>query len=427
MAMSKGNTPLRPRRVSVAEAGRVAQEAADGSKPSVETQPEMRPAEVRGPVAPARVARTGARPRSVLGKPRAEMVPLPEATRPPPGVEIPPGREVEPQVVAAEIPAPAAVVRAEDQEGRAAEKPRLLPLPAPNARRERAGVTTPAALDHWNRGLRALLPPASPDIAVIPMLEAIGDDPWTGGGVTARGVAAALKDVGPRDVEVHVNSGGGDMFEGIAIYNLLASHQGRVTVKVIGLAASAASIIAMAGDEVLMGEAAFMMIHCCQVLAAGNRHDMRETSDWLLPFDRAMADVYSGRTGQLKSQCLAWMDADKGDGTYFSAAEAIRLGFADGTLPTAQIVEDPVAAADGREKSRLLKAELRLCHRGFTRTEARALLNEVKEIGKQDAAGLRDGARPEGSGAAPEHRKPDAADTQSLLSLLGGLTQTLKS
>jgi ATP-dependent Clp protease protease subunit len=85
------------------------------------------------------------------------------------------------------------------------------------------------------------------------MYDVIGEDFWSGGGVTVNRVDAALRQIGNQDVEVHINSPGGDMFEGIAIYNRLLEHPGKVTVKVLGLAASAASIIAMAGEEVLIG------------------------------------------------------------------------------------------------------------------------------------------------------------------------------
>lgn len=72
------------------------------------------------------------------------------------------------------------------------------------------------------------------------------------------------------DVTVNINSPGGDMFEGLAIYNLLREYQGKVTVKVLGIAASAASVIAMAGDDIQIGRGAFLMIHNCWVVAMGS-------------------------------------------------------------------------------------------------------------------------------------------------------------
>ena len=88
------------------------------------------------------------------------------------------------------------------------------------------------------------------DAATISVYDVIGQDWWTGEGVTAKRVAGALRAIGKKPVTVNVNSPGGDMFEGLAIYNLLREHPAEVTVRVMGLAASAASIIAMACDRI---------------------------------------------------------------------------------------------------------------------------------------------------------------------------------
>ncbi|MFH5927072.1 head maturation protease, ClpP-related [Roseomonas xinghualingensis] len=245
---------------------------------------------------------------------------------------------------------------------------------------EVAAPTQPHALDHWNPGIRAA---GESGNNVITMYDVIGEDFWSGGGVTAKRVAAALRSIGERDVEVHLNSPGGDMFEGIAIYNMLREHPAKVTVKVLGLAASAASIVAMAGDEIQIGAASFLMIHNCWVMAVGNRFDMKETAEWLEPFDKAMADVYAARSGQDRAKVEEWMAAGGGDGTYFSGSQAVDLGFADAVLSADAMTESPEARADGRAKSDLLRAEIALCGK-MPRTEARALLNKIK--GKPDAA-----------------------------------------
>jgi ATP-dependent protease ClpP protease subunit len=175
----------------------------------------------------------------------------------------------------------------------ARQRPGALPVPAQSATR---AITPPAAFDRWSdeaAGVRAL---ALGD-NVITMMEIIGEDFWTGGGVTAKKVAAQLRAIGDRPVEVQINSPGGDMFEGIAIYNVLREHPQPITVKVMGMAASAASIIAMAGDSIEIGAASFLMIHNCWVVAVGNRHDMAETAAFLEPFDTAMAGVYAERSG----------------------------------------------------------------------------------------------------------------------------------
>jgi ATP-dependent Clp protease protease subunit len=160
-------------------------------------------------------------------------------------------------------------------------------------------LSTEGALDRWNPAVRA----ASESEPSISIYEVIGEDPWTGGGVTVKRIDAALRAIGNKDVIVNINSPGGDVFEGIAIYNRLREHQGQITVKVLGLAASAASVIAMAGDNVQIGASSFLMIHNAWVLAIGNRHDMREVADFLEPFDRALADVYVARSGQKLETC----------------------------------------------------------------------------------------------------------------------------
>jgi ATP-dependent Clp protease protease subunit len=174
----------------------------------------------------------------------------------------------------------------------AAARPSKITVPT---RADVAALAKPEAFDRWNAGVRA-----AGDIGanVITMYDVIGEDFWSGGGVTVKRVDAALRQIGNQDVEVHLNSPGGDMFEGIAIYNRLQEHPAKVTVKVMGLAASAASIIAMAGDDILIGPASFLMIHNCWVVAVGNRHDMADTAKWLEPFDLAMAGVYAERSGQ---------------------------------------------------------------------------------------------------------------------------------
>lgn len=92
------------------------------------------------------------------------------------------------------------------------------------------------------------------------IFDVIGEN-GMGGGVSLRRIAAALRRIGPNAVTVQINSPGGDMFEGIAIYNLLRTHPAAVTVEVLGLAASAASIIAMAGDDIRMSPGSFLMLH----------------------------------------------------------------------------------------------------------------------------------------------------------------------
>ncbi|MBH7792416.1 Clp protease ClpP, partial [Clostridioides difficile] len=178
--------------------------------------------------------------------------------------------------------------------------------------RPRSGVQcdlAPKALDAWRPELRAASGD-NPD-STITIYEPIGYDWWTGEGVTAKRIAGALRAIGSDvDVTVNINSPGGDVFEGLAIYNLLREHKGKVTVNIIGLAASAASFIAMAGDEIRIGRAAFLMIHNAWLIAMGNRNDLREIADWLEPFDMTLADIYAQRTGIDIDDIVKQMDAE---------------------------------------------------------------------------------------------------------------------
>lgn len=222
---------------------------------------------------------------------------------------------------------------------------------------------------------------------VITMFDVIGDDFWTGGGVTAKRISAALRHIGERDVVVQLNSPGGDLFEGLAIYNLLRKHKARVTVEVLGWAASAASIIAMAGDEIRMGLGSFMMVHNAWGAVIGNRHDMREGADLFEEFDASIADIYEARTDAKRADIVALMDAE----TFMGAKTAVEKGFAD-------LVDDdlalPDADDDAKNTDRRLMArrqtEAALARAGYTR-EARSEM--LSEMGVTSAA-PRDASRP---------------------------------
>ena len=213
---------------------------------------------------------------------------------------------------------------------------------------------------------------ASDEDNVITMFDVIGEDFWTGGGVTAKRISAALRSIGERDVVVKINSPGGDMFEGIAIYNLLRGHKAKVTIEVMGWAASAASIIAMAGDEIRMGLGTFMMVHNAWGIVIGNRHDMREAAGLFDGFDAAIADIYEARTGMKRKDIEKLMDAE----TFMGPSEAVANGFAD------SIDEGmDMPAGDARTMDRGLMArrqtEAALARAGFTRDKRAELLGEL--------------------------------------------------
>jgi len=176
----------------------------------------------------------------------------------------------------------------------------------------------------------------------IEILGEIGESMWSAEFTTAKMVKDSLKAIGKAPVLVTINSPGGDAFEGIAIYNLLREHGSKVTVNVLGLAASAASIIAMAGDTIKMGAAAQMMIHSSHGLVMGNQSDMREFADLLDSIDRSVAGLYAARSGKAEPEVLAMMQKE----TWLTAAQAVEEGFAD------------IAVADDKKKAKALGTSL---------------------------------------------------------------------
>lgn len=261
-----------------------------------------------------------------------------------------------------------------------------------------------AALQRWNSALAAKEEGEEKD-NTISIYDAIGFDPWTGAGVTAKRIAAALRVIGKKEpVFVNVNSPGGDLFEGIAIYNLLRDHEGEVTIRVVGLAASAASVIAMAGDNVQVARAGFMMIHNVWVLAMGNRNDLRDAADQLETFDDALAGIYAARTKRDKKEMAKMMDRE----TWFSGDQAIEGGFADELMPADQVEEKQ---EKNSHEAGVRAIDTALARHGVPRKERRALLAQMKELsGTPRAAAPQDGdtlnAAPNATHDAGEIRAP---------------------
>jgi ATP-dependent protease ClpP protease subunit len=227
---------------------------------------------------------------------------------------------------------------------------------------------------------------ASDTDTTISMFDVIGEDSWTGGGVTVNRISAALRSIDNRDVTVRINSPGGDMFEGIAIYNLLRAHPAKVTVEVLGWAASAASIIAMAGDDIRMGLGSFMMVHNAWGVVIGNRNDMRNAATLFDQFDAAIVDIYQARTDLPRAEIEQLMDAE----SVMTAAQAVESGFADA-------VDDGMTTSSSRTKNidRRLRArrqtEAALARAGFSRTIRSEMLSEligstVRDAGRLSAA-----------------------------------------
>lgn len=227
--------------------------------------------------------------------------------------------------------------------------------------------TPSGALSKWDSGLIS----AASDDATLTIYDVIGADGWTGEGMTAKRVAGILRSIGDRDVTVSINSPGGDFFEGIAIYNLLREHTKKVTVKVVGLAASAASIIAMAGDEILVAKSGFLMIHNAWAFVVGNKNDLKDAATVLDEFDGAMADLYASATGKPAAEISKMMDAE----TWLSGQSAVDNGFATGLLPSDEIGND-----EDKDKvvAAIRKIDVLLAKHGMPRSERKSLLHQIK-------------------------------------------------
>lgn len=231
------------------------------------------------------------------------------------------------------------------------------------------------ALERWTP--RAVA--ESDDPADISIYDVIGEDPWSGGGWTARRMAGVLRNVGARDVQVSINSPGGDVFEGIAIYNLLREHKARVTVRVMGLAASSASLVAMSGDEIRMGTGAMLMVHNAWGVTVGDKRDHLASVEVLRPIDEAMAEIYSARSGQSAKKVAGLMDAT----TYMAAGEAVSLGFADSVIDAPADAAPPAARAEIQARHQL---DVILAKHGMPRAERRKLMRDLSSGGTPGAA-----------------------------------------
>lgn len=161
----------------------------------------------------------------------------------------------------------------------------------------------------------------------ISIFDYIGED-GEGGGVSVARVAAALRSIGDRPLTVEINSPGGNYFDGVAIYNLLRRHSAEVSVQVLGVAASAASVIAMAGDTIAIAHNAEIMIHQGRGLFYGTADEMKAATAVLQRIDQAMADTYAARTKRTNAEIAGWMRAE----TWMRGDQAVERGFADSVL-----------------------------------------------------------------------------------------------
>lgn len=170
-------------------------------------------------------------------------------------------------------------------------------------------------------------------------------DSWGGvWGVSAAEVAELLATLAVAEIDLHLNSPGGMYWEGVSIHNLLRQHQARITCYVDGLAASAASVVAMAADHIVMGAGAQLMIHDARCHCSGNPTELRETAEWLDALCQDAAGFYARRAG---GAIAAWRDEMRAE-RWYTAEEAVAAGLADEAVtgdPDPAQDDDPATAA----------------------------------------------------------------------------------
>lgn len=161
----------------------------------------------------------------------------------------------------------------------------------------------------------------------LKIYDTIGDDGW-GGGVTTKDVEDCLNEANNKPLNIYINSYGGEVFEGFAIYNILKRYSGYKTVYIDGIGASIASVIAMSGDKIVMSEASMLMIHNASGVCIGNAEEMQKVVNALEQMNEVIRDVYKARTNLDDEKLIQLMDNE----TFMSAKECLEYGFCDAIL-----------------------------------------------------------------------------------------------
>lgn len=227
------------------------------------------------------------------------------------------------------------------------------------------------------------------DNPTISIFDYIGDD-GEGGGVNTKRIAAALRSIGNKPITVEMNSPGGNYFEGVAIYNLLRRHPEPVSVQVLGIAASAASVIAMAGDTIEIAHNAEIMIHEAQGVFIGTKSEMAEAVEVLQHVDDAMTATYAARSGRPAEEFAAMI---AGKDVYFRGQEAIDAGLAD-TLMERE-AQMPVYASTDEFPSDKASLDRFLAKHDMPRSARRDLFRAIGTRNAAEPATLRAGNEPE--------------------------------
>lgn len=217
---------------------------------------------------------------------------------------------------------------------------------------------------------------AADDVAEVYIYDQIGEN-WFGEGVTAKSFVEEINALKVARIDLHLNSPGGSVFDGVAIHNALLRHPAAVTTYIDGLAASIASVIALAGDKVVMADNALFMIHNPWGMAYGDSTEMRKYADTLDKIRDTLVNTYAAKTGMGRDEIVAALNAE----TWYTAQEAQAAGFADE-------VSEPLRAVASFDLSRF----------GFQHVPA-ARAPQSTGTGGAPTAGTK--------GGAPEPRKTD--------------------
>lgn len=224
----------------------------------------------------------------------------------------------------------------------------------------------------------------APKVGELLLYGDVGPSEW--GMIDGKSVADALKGLGDVSViNLRIDSAGGGVFDGMAIYNQLKRHPATVNVTVDGLAASIASVIAMAGDTIQMGEGTQMMIHDASSFAWGNAGELRRTADLLDSISGDIAEIYARRSGRTSAEIRDLMTAE----TWFKAQEAVDAKLADQTVvgdPSVQAHLEPEEAARFKHPPKALLARARDQHSASRVASMTARVQALTRLSRSAAA-----------------------------------------
>lgn len=224
----------------------------------------------------------------------------------------------------------------------------------------------------------------------IQIYDEISSDDFWGDVVTAKAINDQIVEANGKPLNIYINSYGGEVFEGFAIYNSLKNYAGYKTVYVDGIAASIASVIAMAGDKVYMNKASMLMIHNASGVAYGNAEEMKKVVNALEQINEVIRDVYKSRTNMDDEQLKDFMNAE----TYFTPQQAVEYGFADEIVDEA-VDEKPTESAlknlnDSIENRLNQLKEIKNCFKEQTQDDV-SVADEEKPLNKKSKDWLMNG------------------------------------